>query len=158
MKKLFFTLSIFLFIFSIFISYSFVAKKPSCDSDGLFEQALDKLSGYAYLKDYRIYLKEKKKSAPIETVYFPLTLNRGIKYKFLGTQNSKLEGLLTISLYSVRNEKPDFLFATNYKKEMNKIYESIEFQVDNTMNVMIGFSFKDGKEGCAVGMSSFLRN
>jgi hypothetical protein len=155
MQKSFFILSI---CFSIFISYSFIERKPGCDGDHLFQQALGKLSGYSYLKDYRIYLKEKQKSASVEMVYFPFTLNRGVKYKFLSMQNAKLEGQLTISLYSVRNDKPDFLFATNYKKDLNKIYESIEFQVDNTMNVMIGFAFKDGKEGCGVGMSSFLRD
>ena len=146
------------FIFFIFISFSFIGKKSGCDSNAVYEQALKKLSSFSLLKDYRVYLKAAKKNTPAETVYFPMTLNRGVKYKFFGAQSGEYEGKLTISLFTLRNGKPDFLFATNYENDLNKIYESIEFQSESTMNCLIAFAFKDGKEGCGVGISSFLKN
>jgi hypothetical protein len=139
-------------------SLSFTSRKQECNSDELYQQTLKRLSSFSLLKDYRIYLKNRKKSDPVETVYYPITLNRGVQYKFLSAESSELAGKLVISLYTVRNAKPDFLFATNYMKDIDKIYESIEFQSESTMNCLIAFSFKDGKEGCGVGISSFLKN
>lgn len=139
-------------------SSSFKVKKADCNSDEIYKQILGKLSAFSLLKDYRVYMKNKKKSDPTEIVYYPITLNRGVKYKFLSAQSSEFDGKLTISIYTARNAKPDFLFATNYLKDLDKIYESIEFDAESTMNCLIAFSFKDGKEGCGVGVSSFLKN
>lgn len=157
MKKFLFVVFVAFIALGVSISFSFSSKKSGCGSDELYMQTLKKLSDFSLLKDYRIYLKSRKKATPVEIVYYPMTLNRGVKYKFLGAQSSEYEGKLTISLYTVNNSKPDFLFATNYLKEMDKIYESIEFESESTMNCLIAFSFKDGKEGCGVGISSFLK-
>jgi hypothetical protein len=151
-------ISVVLMSLGIFISLSFKSKKSDCDSDELYQQTLKRLNAFSLLKDYRIYLKSKKKNDPAETLYYPITLNRGIKYKFLCGESKDYDGKLTVSLYTVHNSKPDFLFATNYVKDLDKIYESIEFQSESTMNCMIAFSFKDGKAGCGVGISSFLKN
>jgi len=158
MKRTTLILSISLFSFLLLISYSFVLKKPTCESDELYEQMIKKLTKFSLLKDYRIYLKSKKKSATPEIVYYPITLNRGMKYKFYGNQSPEFEGKLTISIYHAKGDKPDFLIATNYRKETDKIYESIEFEAESTVNCLIAFSFKEGKEGCGVGISSFLKN
>lgn len=144
-------------VIGILISISFTYRS-GCDSDELYIQTLKKLSDFSLLKDYRIYLKNKKKADPTEIIYHPITLNRGVKYKFLSAESKEYEGKLIISLYTSANKKPDFLFATNYMKDLNKVYESIEFEVESTMNCLIAFSFKDGKEGCGVGISSFLKN
>ena len=157
MKKLALILTAFLFIVSIPLLFSFIVKKEKCDPDALYEQTLKKLSNFSLLKDYRVYMKEKKKDAPVETIFSPITLNRGVKYKFLSSQNTGFEGKLIISLYTNSNNKPDFLFATNYEKAINKFYESIEFKSESTMNCFIAFSFLDGKEGCGVCVSSFLK-
>lgn len=141
-----------------FISLSFNSKGGDCNSDDLFKEALTKLSEYSLLKDYRFYSKGKSKNQEPEVIYYPITLNRGIHYKFLCAQSAEFEGKLVVSLYTVRNSKPDFLFATNYKKDLNKVYESIEFDSGSTMNCLMAFSFKEGKAGCGVGISSFLQN
>jgi hypothetical protein len=144
---------------SVFISFSFIGKRTDCDSDELYKQTLMKLSSFSLLKDYRIFLKKKKKSDPdpIEMVYYPITLNRGVKYKFFCAQSADYEGKLIISLYTAHNAKLDYLFATNYVKDLDKIYESIEFDAESTINCIIAFSFKDGQEGCGVGVSSFFK-
>jgi hypothetical protein len=159
MKKLaYITFTAILCCSIVLINLSFIAKKSDCGTNVLYEQTIKKLSPFSLLKDYRVYLKNKKKSDPVEIVYYPITLNRGVKYKFLGAQSAEYDGKLNISLYTVRNGKPDFLFATNYMKDLDKTYESIEFDAESTMNCLIAFSFKDGKEGCGVGVSSFLKN
>lgn len=124
----------------------------------LYDQALKKLGSFSLLKDYRVSMKEKKKTGPVEILYTPITLNRGVKYKFLCAQSEGFEGKLIMSLYTNSNNKPDFLFATNYERAINKFYESIEFKSESTMNCFIALSFLDGKEGCAVCVSSFLKN
>ena len=145
-------------VFLVFVTFSFIPSKQNCVSDELYESTLKKLSQYALLKDYRIYVPKKKVNDPEATVFFPITLNSGVKYKFWGAQNDKYDGKLTVSLFTTRNGKADFLFATNYRKDIDKFYESIEFQSESTMNCLIAFSFKDGKEGCGLGLSSFLKN
>jgi hypothetical protein len=158
MRKPFFIVSASLLMFGVLTSFSFTTKRSDCDSDDVYLQTLKKLDEFSLLKDYRVYLQNKKKNTAAETVYYPITLNRGVQYKFLCAESKKYDGKLTISLYTVRNAKPDFLFATNYMKELDKVYESIEFKSESTMNCLVAFSFKDGKEGCGVGISSFLKN
>lgn len=157
MKKMTLRITIFLFVLYMPILYAFV-KKEKCDPDALYEEAMKKLANFSLLKDYRVTMKEKKKTGPVEILYTPITLNRGVKYKFVNLQSVASEGKLVMSLYTSSNNKPDFMFATNYEKSINKFYESIEFKSESTMNCFIALSFLDGKEGCGICVSSFLKN
>ncbi|MFL5765024.1 MAG: hypothetical protein ACJ77K_13855 [Bacteroidia bacterium] len=158
MKRIYTILTPLLVTAGVVISISFVPRKSGCDSDALYQETLKKLNTFSLLKDYRVYMKNGKKNAPAEVMSFPITLNRGMKYKFFCAESKEYGGKLLFSLYTTRNSKPDFLFATNYIKETGKVFESIEFQSESTVNCVIVFSFQEGKEGCGVGISSFLKD
>ena len=107
------------------------------------------------MKDYRVYLKKKKKNDPIEMAFFPLTMNRGEKYRFYGLQSSALKGKLVITIYN--NMKRENQMATTFNATTQTRYESLEFVCHSTGNFCLAFYFQDGEEGCGVGISSFKK-
>lgn len=130
--------------------------KDSCNSDGIYKQALGMLKNYSLIKDYRVYLKKKKKSDPVEFAYFPITLNRDVKYKFYCLSSPEYKGKLVLTLYN--SMKREFTVATTYNPATKTAHESIEFMSHSTGNFCIGFYFLEGEEGCGVGVSSFISN
>jgi hypothetical protein len=140
-------------ILPLFFCTSFIRDK--CDSEATYTTALTKLKGYKFLKDYRVYLKKKKKEEPIELLYFPVTLNRGEKYRFYCESNPAFSGSLVINVYN--NMKREFRVATTYEPTTHVKRESVEFVCNSTGVFCLGFYFLDGAEGCGVGISSFTR-
>lgn len=129
--------------------------KDSCNSEGLYQQGLRQLKDYTLIKDYRVYLKHKKKNDPVEYTYYPITLNRDVKYKFYCLSSSEYKGKMVLTIYN--SMKREFTVATTYNPATKTWRESIEFLSHSTGNFCIGFYFLDGEEGCGVGMSSFMR-
>lgn len=128
-------------------------KKDKCNSDALYEQVVGKLKKFSVLKDYRIYMKKKKKLTPEEYEYFTIPLNRGVVYKFQAISNPDVGGKLVINLYS--SPQKEFMFATTLSQGTKSVKESIEFKCQSTGNFCIGYYFLDGEEGCGVAVSAF---
>jgi hypothetical protein len=128
-------------------------KKDKCNSDALYEQLVLKLKKFSVLKDYRIYMKKKKKLTPDEYEYFTIPLNRGVVYKFQAISNPDFEGKLVINLYN--NPQKEFMFATTLSQGTQNVKESIEFKCQSTGNFCIGYYFLGGVEGCGVAVSAF---
>ncbi|MCU0433392.1 MAG: hypothetical protein MUC87_08070 [Bacteroidia bacterium] len=130
--------------------------KDKCESDGIYQKALTKIRDFNLIKDYRVYLKRQKKAdEPAPALYFPITLNRGEKYRFYGLETPEYEGKIVITIYN--NMKREFQVATTYNKTTKTKYEAIEFKSSTTGTFCIGFTFLDGKEGCGVGIASFRK-
>ncbi|MBS1637552.1 MAG: hypothetical protein JST26_16675 [Bacteroidetes bacterium] len=128
-------------------------KKEKCNSDILYEETLKKMKKFSLIKDYRIYLKKKKKKDQPEFQYFNITLNRGVKYKFFSVSSSEFTGKMIMNLYS--NPQKEFMVATTLSQASGDPKESVEFLSQTTGNFCVGFYFKDGEEGCGVGILSF---
>jgi hypothetical protein len=128
-------------------------KKDKCNSDHLFDQALLKLKKFSLIKDYRIYMKKKKKLTPEEYEYFTIPLNRGVVYKFQAISNPDMEGKMIINLYTTPTK--EYMFATTLSQGTKNVHESIEFKCNSTGNYCIGYYFQDGLEGCGVAVSGF---
>lgn len=128
-------------------------KKDKCNSDALYEQAVMKLKKFSVLKDYRIYMKKKKKVTPEDYEYFTIPLNRGVVYKFQSISNPDFEGKMVINLYN--NPQKEFMFATTLSQGTKAVKESIEFKCQSTGNFCVGYYFLDGAEGCGVAISAF---
>lgn len=128
-------------------------KKDKCNSDALYEEALGKLKKFSVLKDYRIYMKKKKKLTPEEYEYFTIPLNRGVVYRFQALSSPDFDGKLVINLYN--NPQKEFMFATTLTQGTKSIRESIEFKCQSTGNFCVGYYFLDGNEGCGVAVTAF---
>lgn len=146
---------IVLVIVVMFVSSFNSFKKKDCNPLILMEQAVKKLKKFTLVKDYPFNFKEKKKKGGIEYLKQTITLNRGVRYKFLTVHNPEFEGKPIVSIYM--NEKQDILIATTYDTYTQKFYDEIEFECKTTGNYCLSFSFKDGLEGCAVGVHAFLK-
>lgn len=130
--------------------------KDTCNSDGLYQQGLKQLKDYTLIKDYRVYLKHKKKNDPVEFAYYPITLNRDVKYKFYCLSSPEYKGKMVMTIYN--SMKREFTVATTYNPATQTWHESLEFLSHSTGNFCIGFYFLNGEEGCGVGMSSFMKD
>jgi len=150
--KVFATLALFACAFIVTSSFTF--KKKKCDYDAMRKEAFKKMDPFALINDYEIYMGEKKKSESGQ-VKQTVILNRGVKYKFYAIQNKRLEGIPIVTIYN--NEKQDFMLATTYNAHVKRFYEEIEFECKTSGNYCLAFSFQEGKEGCALGVSSFLK-
>lgn len=128
-------------------------KKDKCNCDALYDQVVLKLKKFSVLKDYRIYMKKKKKLTPEEYEYFTIPLNRGVVYKFQAVNNAEFEGKLVINLYN--NPQKEFMFATTLIQGTQNMRESIEFKCQSTGNFCIGYYFLGGVEGCGIAVSAF---
>ncbi|MGL5889142.1 MAG: hypothetical protein ACRC3B_04620 [Bacteroidia bacterium] len=130
--------------------------KSGCDSEATYKSALTKIKDFNLIKDYRIYLKRQRKSDdPQPAVYFPITMNRGEKYRFYCLENPEFTGKLVVTIYN--NMKREFMVATTYNKSSNSKYEAIEFKSSTTGNFCIAFTVMNGQESCGVGISSFKK-
>lgn len=141
---------------TIIICSSFKAiKRKECNPLILMEEAMKRLKKFSMVKDYPFNFKEKKKNGQVQFLKQTITLNRGVRYKFLAVENTEFEGKPIVSIYT--SEKQDILIASSYDTYTKKFYNEIEFECKTTGNYCLSFSFKDGLEGCAVGVHAFLK-
>lgn len=130
-------------------------KRRDCNPLVLLDEAVKKIKKYTLVKDYPFNFKEKKKKGSVEYLKQMITLNRGVKYKFLAVENKEFEGKPVVTIYN--NEKQEFLLASTFNTNSQSFYDEIVFECKTTGNYCISFSFKDGLEGCAVGVHAFLQ-
>lgn len=128
-------------------------KKDKCNSDPLYEQGLAKLKKFSVLKDFRVYMKKKKKVTAEDYEYVTVALNRGVNYKFQALSSPEFEGKLVMCLYN--NPDKQVMFATTLSQGTGAVRESLEFKCQGTGNYCIGYYFLDGLEGCGVGITAF---
>ncbi len=136
-------------ILMLFSSY-----RSKCDYEKLYDTGVKKLKTFTLMKDYQIYMKKSKKTNQ-EFFKQTITLNRGVKYKFFAVKNDEYDGVPVVTIYN--NEKMEFLLATTFNPAIKKFYEMIEFECKTTGNYCLTFSFHEGKEGCALGISSYMK-
>lgn len=152
------TRKIALLITAVFIFYTAMSfntiKKKDCNSENLLSKGFDRLKKYSLVKGYPFSFKEKKKDKPADCLKQIVTLNRGVKYKFFAVHSEDFDGKPVITIHN--NEKQEFLLASSYNFNFKTFYEEINFECKTTGNYCLGFSFLDGKEGCAVGIMAFL--
>lgn len=130
-------------------------RKKDCNPLILLDEAVKKMKKFTLIKDYPFNFREKKKKDGIEYLKQMITLNRGVRYKFLAIPNKEFEGKPIVSIYL--SEKTDIIVATSYNTKTKAFYDEIEFECKTTGNYCLSFCFQDGLEGCAVGVHAFLK-
>ncbi len=103
-----------------------------------------------YLKDYVVKLPEANSQDNIPTHKNTAILLKNTHYRLTVCNSDNSEGQGGIHLYN--NGKKIASSIT----QNGKIYRSFDFQCNKTGSYQIWISFKDGKEGFAVGILSLV--
>lgn len=101
-----------------------------------------------YLKDYKFKLPGSSVSPP--TAKFNVIMNKGTMYKLTGCNADGYPGEVVIEL----KENASTL-GTNLKSD-GTFVKAVGFQCQKTGMYSINVSFKDGKEGAAVVILSYI--
>ena len=145
MKKLL----IILFAFLLICSFSRTANAQD-PSELVFQCSKNAGSDTKYLKDFVVKFPEanSQDNIPIHKNTALLLKNTHYRLSICNSDDSKGEGI--IQLYSDGKKIASSLAPSG------KIYSSIDFPCQKTGSYQIWISFKDGEEGYAVGILSFV--
>ncbi len=105
-----------------------------------------------YLKDFRARLPEGSPKKP-PTKEFPILLNKGVHYRINVKADAAVEDKVVLKLYDFTK-----LYGSNYDPTDGTSYAKFDFLCAKTQVYYISLSFAEGKQGCAVGMVSFVKN
>ncbi len=123
--------------------------KGQCD-DQLIEVCYPEIGDYKFLKHYQVRFKKSKKDAPLMGKNV-LVLNQDTKYKIVVCNASDYDGQLIFQLYQ---SSTNTLIGSTYDPSTKKGLSGFEFVCRASGIYYLTYYFLDGKEGCAVIMTS----
>jgi len=132
----------FALIFSMQFSQVFA------QSDELVNVCALGIGNATYLKDYKVKLSSSSVSPP--SAKFNVILNKGTMYKLTVCNAEGYEGEAVIKLLENATE-----LGSNLKAD-GSFVSAVGFQCQKTGMYSINVSFKDGKEGAAVVILSYI--
>ncbi|MGD9992143.1 MAG: hypothetical protein CVU09_08760 [Bacteroidetes bacterium HGW-Bacteroidetes-4] len=133
-------------ILALFIGFQ--VNQAVAQSDELVNVCALGIGNATYLKDYKVKLSASSVSPP--SAKFNVIMNKGTMYKITVCNAEGYAGEAVVQLMENAtllgtNLKPDGTFVT-----------AIGFQCQKTGMYSINLSFKDGKEGAAVAILSYV--
>ena len=140
MKKIFITIFVVLFGFHV--------NQIFAQSDELVNVCALGIGNATYLKDYKVKLSSSSVAPP--SAKFNIIMNKGTVYKFTACNAEGYPGEAVIQL----KEKATLL-GTNLKSD-GTFVKAVGFQCNKTGMYSINVYFKDGKEGAAVIIHSYI--
>ena len=107
-----------------------------------------------YLKELKVRLQAKQpgKKAPIAR--YALMLSKGTHYRFSVCNAKEFSGKAIIQLYDNNNR----LLGSSYNPSNKKHYPAFDFLCNKSSVYKVLVSFEGGKEGCAVGILSMIKD
>lgn len=147
MKKRFF----FLLISGVFFCTSAAWAQ---DNNDLVSLCVNDASNEAtYLKDYVVKLPSAQPGARKPVAKNTILLLKNTHYRFTICSSDKYNGEGILQLFDTKR-----LIASTFDPNTGKNYKSIDFFCKKSGPYTIYISFKDGKEGMAVGILSYVKN
>ena len=140
MKK--FLIIIFVVLFGFHINQTFA------QSDELVNVCALGIGNATYLKDYKVKLSSSSVSPP--SAKFNIIMNKGTMYKFTVCNAEGYPGEAVIQL-----KENATMLGTNLKGD-GRFVKAVGFQCTKTGIYIINVYFKDGKEGAAVVIHSYI--
>jgi hypothetical protein len=137
-------------LYLIFLSFFLFIINGFSQSDELVNVCALDIGDATYLKDFKIKLQQGDIKPP-PSAKFSVVLNKGTTYKLNVCNAEGYEGEAIIKLLDGND-----LLGTNYSSATEKFYKGIQFPCTKTGVYTINVSFKDGKEGAAVAILSFM--
>ncbi|MCK4700087.1 MAG: hypothetical protein KAT38_07120 [Bacteroidales bacterium] len=144
-------LLIILFVFIIICSFSKIASAQD-PSELVGKCVFDIGNNTTYLKDYVVKLPEASSQYNIPIHKNTAILLKNSHYRLTVCNSDDSEGQGIIQLYN-NGKKVGSSIAPS-----GKIYSSFDFPCKKTGSYQIWISFKDGKEGFAVGILSLVND
>ena len=133
-------------ILALFIGFQ--VNQAVAQSDDLVNVCALGIGNATYLKDYKVKLSASSVSPP--SAKFNVIMNKGTMYKITVCNAEGYAGEAVIQLMENAT-----LLGTNLKSD-GTFVTAIGFQCQKTGMYSINLSFKDGKEGAAVAILSYV--
>ncbi len=146
-KKFFYTL-FFASLFGLFFSYEL---KAQCGSE-LTDICHAELGDARFIRDFPVQHSEAQSGSSPRVTRYNVVLNAGTTYRIFSCNDQTKPGKVIVSLY-----RGDQLIATTYDVDSGRHFPYIEYPVSASGQYSLTFMFKDGQEGCAVGILSSVR-
>lgn len=107
-----------------------------------------------YLKELKVRLKAKQSGQKDPVARYALMLSKGTHYRFSVCNAKEFSGKAIIQLYDNNNR----LLGSSYNPKTKKHYPAFDFLCSKSSVYKVLVSFEGGKEGCAVGILSMIKN
>lgn len=122
-------------------------------NETLVQLAVAEIGDATYLKNFNVKLKNQQPGdAQPPVASYKIVLNKGNHYRFNVKNAKEFPGEAIMQLYDA-----NALVGTNFSPKTNRTYKAFDFVCQKTAEYQILFAFKDGKEGCAVGLLSLVK-
>jgi len=105
-----------------------------------------------YLKDFQVKLDAAKPGEEKPNMKFSVVLSKSTQYRFSICNSKDYPGKAIVSLYD--NNR---LLGTNYLVATGKNYPSFDFKCQSTGVYHIFIDFREGEQGLAVVLLSFVQ-
>jgi len=107
-----------------------------------------------YLKELKVRLKAKESGKKAPVARYVLMLSKGTHYRFSICNAKEFSGKAVIQLYDNNNR----LLGSSYNPSTKKHYPAFDFLCNKSAVYKVLVSFENGKEGCAVGILSMIKD
>ena len=146
MNKIFFLIS-FLFIVA-FLSQSVKAQTEAQRLDLCTKMAGD----VTFQSDYPVQLSAAKDGEREPVFRQAVALRKGNRYRFTICTDEESSGDAVLKLYDESR-----IMGSSYNPETGKEYQNFDFDCNKTAIYIIFISFKDGRDGSAIGILSHVK-
>jgi len=147
MKKLFF-LTLFLF------AVAFFSQSVNAQTEAQRIELCSRLAGSdaTYQNSYPVQLSAAMPGGRAPSFKQGIAILKGNTLRFTICTDEESSGEAILSLYDQGK-----LVASSYIPETGKMYQSIDFNCNKTGPYVLEITFKDGREGSAVGIMSLVK-
>ena len=109
-------------------------------------------SDATFEKSYAVKLDAVKDGERAQSFKQPVAMRKGNRYRFTICTDEESSGEAILELFDESKK-----VGTSYNPETGKMYQNFDFDCAKTAVYVIFISFKDGKEGSAVGIASHVK-
>ncbi len=141
-----------LVVFSFLLLALSQESKAQCNDELVNICALSVGDNAVYMKDFRAKLPRAKRNQAFPFAKYTIVLNRGTHYRLTLCNATDFEGEAIMQLYDDSQ-----LLGSTIDLSTGREFNSFDFMCQKTDVYQIFISFKEGKEGCAVGILSMVR-
>ena len=146
MKKIFF-LTLVLF------TVAFFSQTVKAQTEAQRIELCTKAAGdCTFLSSYPVQLEAAKAGERPPNLKQAVAMKKGNKYRFTICTDEESSGEAILELFDEAKK-----MGSSYNPETGKTYQSFDFDCNKSAYYVIFFSFKDGKDGSAVGVLSHVK-
>ena len=104
-----------------------------------------------FVRDFKVKLNAGDASKPSPVGHFSIILKEGSKYRFNIANAAEFDGKAILQVYD-----KDHLIGSTYNIETKEDNQKFDFDCTKSATYQVLISFREAKEGCAVGIVSLI--